>query len=306
MGIFTSKSKEQPLLIEKKQCKRWFNLKGNEFEESEDLWYNLLTCRFIKQKPNYNPVLSIRGIRILGTMENILDFWKLNLSRLGQTLPKGTEFDNVIFNPFEDIEFLSRDASDRSQACFSNMLNSTIPIAQTMDVEKLSDDFINKICRFSFSGLFVKGKVVNIIDGDTLDVVIFVPMGILSAARKSKLNDDLHIAAIPTKGFEKNGFFARIRIRMYGYDAAEKNTKAGKCAKELLEEKISSLKNIVWCQFIETSIATEKYDRVLAVLYEDENKTTILNDYLFRRESETGIKMVFPYLGKTKKKFDSN
>jgi len=287
---------------ERSLSKQWFNLKGQEFEESADRWYNLSTSRYVKNKPKYDPVLSIRGIRIIGTMENLIEFWRINVSRLGQSLPKGTNFEDVIFTPFEDITFLSEDASQRSEMCFLGMAGTVIPPAQTTNVAELPLELIDKMCRFSFAGLFVKGRSVYVVDGDTLDVIIFVPLVVLGSARA--IGKNTQVGILPTPGFEKTGFFAKIRIRMYGFDSAEKNTEAGQLAKRLFEEKLQSLGGIVWCQFIETTIAEEKYDRILAVLYEDEKKTRLLNDYLLKQEAAVGVKMVFPYLGGTKKKFD--
>lgn len=76
---------------------------------------------------------------------------------------------------------------------------------------------------------------------------------------------------------------------MYGYDAAEKDTDAGKLAKRLIEEKkITSLGGIVWCQFIEPTIADDRYGRKLAVLYKDEQQ------HLLEKENFDNVKMVFP------------
>lgn len=289
----------------KTSSKKWFNLKNKEFDESFDSWYNLATGRFVKQRPKYNPVLSIRGIRVLGTKEQLADFWRININRLGQSLSKGATFEKVVFAPFDDITFLSEDATARSQMCFLGTAGTVIPAATTTDVAKLPSDLITRMCRFSFAGLFIKGRVVSVIDGDTLDVVIFVPLVQLGAARALGAEGEAFTGAIPTRGFEKVGFFAQVRIRMYGFDAAEKDTDAGKYAKHLFEEKLTSLRGIVWCQFVETTIANEKYDRVLAVLYEDQKRTKLLNDYLLKREADTGVKMVYPYLGGTKTKFET-
>ena len=200
----TSPTQVQP--PEKYDPKRWINLKGREFEESPDRWYNLLTSRYIKRQPKYASVFSIRGIRVLGTTENLVEFWKTNLDHLGQSLPKHTSFENVIFNPFEDITFLSEDASQRSQMCFLGTAGTVIPAAQTMDVAELPLELINKMCKFSFAGLFTKGRVVYVVDGDTLDVVIFVPLVMLGAARSIGSDGGAQIGALLTPGFERVGF----------------------------------------------------------------------------------------------------
>ena len=100
-----------------------------------------------------------------------------------------------------------------------------------------------------------------------------------------------------------SGFFTKITVRMYGYDAAEKDTEAGQLAKKLMIDKFSSLNDIVWCQFIDETVGCDKYGRTLTLMYEDPNKHNLLNSYLFDMESIHNIKMVNVYVGGTKKGF---
>jgi len=291
-------------ILEIPEMKKWVNLNGKAFVESSTKWYNLRTSRSVVKKPEtYTPVYGLKGIRVLGTKDDIDKFWKLNINSLKQALEPNATMDSTIFQPFDDITFMSEDAAERSQVCFIGSAGTIIPAATTKDVASLTEKEMAAMCKFSFSGLFVKGRVDNVIDGDTFDIVFYVPISVLGRARSIGEKGLPQTSVIPVPGYEQTGFFAKVAIRMYGYDAAEKDTDAGKLAKRLMEEKFVSLGGIVWCQFIEVTVADDKYGRTLAVLYADEKKTRLLNDYLLGMEKIHNVKMVFPYLGGTKEKF---
>lgn len=289
---------------------QWCNLKGIVFNETLTQWYNLRTSRFVNNKPGtYNPVFGIRGVRVLGTEQDIKQFWQLNKKHF-----EDRKLEDCIFEPFENIEFLSEDASQRTEMCFVGTPGIVLPTVNNTDVSSLTQHHMDTMCKFTFGGLFVKGRIDSVIDGDTFNIIFFVPLVSLSRSRALDHNKDRQTPAILTtcsklvhstnnKEPETMGFFTKVSIRMYGYDAAEKDTDAGKLAKRLIEEKIKTLGGIVWCQFIEATIADDKYGRTLAVLYEDEQKKHLLNNYLHEQEKIHNIKMVFPYIGGTKKKF---
>lgn len=272
----------------------WYNLKGNTFEEPKTQWYNLRTNRLVNNKPGtYNPVYGLKGIRILGTKQDIEEFWKINSNKMN-----GKILEDNIFEPFDCIKFLSEDAVHRTQLCFVGTAGSIIESTESTDVETLTNVQMNKMCRFTFGGLFVKGKIDSVIDGDTFDLVFYAPLMSLGKSRTHG-----KVPVLSNDEYKMIGFFTKVMVRMYGYDAAEKDTDAGKLAKKLMEDKFKSINNIVWCQFIESNIADDKYGRSLTVLYEDERKEKLLNTYLIEQEKIHNMKMVFPYIGGTKKKF---
>jgi micrococcal nuclease len=87
-----------------------------------------------------------------------------------------------------------------------------------------------------------KAELIRVIDGDTVDLVI-----------------DL--------GFDT---LRKERFRLYGIDAPEMNTLAGKAAKAWLWEALQPLEAI-YVQTIQlsTKAKRDKYGRFLAVLYDD-------------------------------------
>ena len=159
------------------------------------------------------------------------------------------------------------------------------------------------IVMFGFVGICTKARVVYVVDGDTLDVVMFITLAQLCRSRKIGPKQESRTSALIQSGCEKAGFFMKIRLRLYGYDCIEKNTDNGKLATKILQEKLESINNIVWCQCIELNVSSPKYNRTIAVIYEDPECTKCLNEYLYQMEKKLQIKMVHPYTGGTKKEF---
>jgi micrococcal nuclease len=87
-----------------------------------------------------------------------------------------------------------------------------------------------------------KAELVRVVDGDTVDLII-----------------DL--------GFDTS---RKERFRLYGIDAPEMRTAAGKAAKAWLWEALQPLETIyVQTVQLETKAKRDKYGRFLAVLYSD-------------------------------------
>ncbi len=87
-----------------------------------------------------------------------------------------------------------------------------------------------------------KAELIRVVDGDTVDLII-----------------DL--------GFDTQ---RKERFRLYGIDAPEMNTLAGKAAKAWLWEVLQPLEAIyVQTIQLETKAKRDKYGRFLAVLYSD-------------------------------------
>jgi micrococcal nuclease len=87
-----------------------------------------------------------------------------------------------------------------------------------------------------------KAELIRVVDGDTVDLII-----------------DL--------GFDTS---RKERFRLYGIDAPEMNTLAGKAAKAWLWEVLQPLEAIyVQTIQLETKAKRDKYGRFLAVLYDD-------------------------------------
>jgi len=94
-----------------------------------------------------------------------------------------------------------------------------------------------------------KAALVRVVDGDTVDLIIDM-------------------------GFDT---FRRERFRLYGIDAPEMNTAAGKEAKKWLWEALQPLEAIyVQTVQLETKAKRDKYGRFLSVLFSDLATVTLV------------------------------
>jgi endonuclease YncB( thermonuclease family) len=175
---------------------------------------------------------------------------------------------------------------------------------KSSDVESLPDMTLAQMCDFHFSGLTGKGKVISVIDGDTLRMCIYVSLLQMAAGQevkvgrmsKARMERKFPIIGSGTGTGTGSGFFTVLKIRLMGVDTAEKCTPQGKLAKELTIEKYKSLKNIVYYRLH----GQDKYGRTLADLYEDPQHSIGLNAFLVGKQFGTlGTIAVF-YAGGTK------
>jgi endonuclease YncB( thermonuclease family) len=261
--------------------------------QPENGWFNLDSGRIVKNPAGW----AIRGLRFIGSIPNLQNFWQVNLLHLGDFLPRGATFESSIYQPGEDVSVLIQEEAHRTQTCFRGTAGTVIPAVDTVDVESLSPEQLSSLCVFSFAGIFSKAKVTHVIDGDTIDVVAYIPLMELGSARNIHRTTDVHTNILLSSNYHRAGFFAKIRLRVYGYDAIEHDKPEGQLATRLLTEKLNSLNNVIWCQFL----GGEKYGRSLAILYENEDRTGSLNNYLIEKSRELGIRMAYPYTGGTKK-----
>lgn len=241
------------------------NLTGRPITLEAIRYYNLATSRFIGSVPKD----SIVGVkyRVVGSPEQLKTFANTNHLPLEDVIPK---------------EFLkSANVCVNMSACHT-------------DIEKVPDDQLNSLCEFSFLGLSGKAKVLDVIDGDTVSMVIYIPLDFLSEMRSRVFNRRVveQCSALPYK--DNHGFIARFRCRLLGVDTAEHNVQAGVDAKDNLIRILNKTKNIVYAKLNNM----DKYGRVLVDLYSDKAmKQSITNELL--KDSSVAL----PYYGGTKQEF---
>jgi endonuclease YncB( thermonuclease family) len=270
----------------------WFNLKSRPFHlpTEPDKWYNLSTNREIGiHHQKLNDGYSFRGIPIIGTVEELTLFWTLNIPKLQTIYPKGTNANSVVYKPVEDI----RERSIAAVQTCQKGKSGTIIFTKSNNIDDISDEDIKKMCIFTFAGLQTKCKVVNIVDGDTFDLLTFVPLVILVQHGAVAFPETTqHLSG-------SLGFSTIIRVRLLGYDAVEHTHLNSPLAIKLLTDYLASLPepNKVWTQFT----YDEKYGRSLAVLWGDQyNGKMLVNEFLLNESKRLGIILATPYQGGTK------
>lgn len=169
-------------------------------------------------------------------------------------------------------------------------------IPSSIKIEDIPDDQLNTMSSFTLKGLNVKARVLNVIDGDTIDGAFFIPGSYLCSTQTIKYRWKPKTIR-PALGFpDDRGFFIRINIRANGIDTAEKDTHKGQIAKSILQKIVERLDRYIYLHILKY----EKYGRVLADIYEDPDHTILVNKTLLDYDHPVLGKVCVPYCGKKK------
>lgn len=167
------------------------------------------------------------------------------------------------------------------------------------DVEQIPDEAIENMCDFSLDGLWCKAKVTDIIDGDTIRILVYIHLNHMVNGRDIKVGRGrgVHMEKrYPILTHDSDGFFCILKVRMLGIDTAEKDTFHGQHVINEIKEKYRSLNNIVWVKISKP----DKYGgRNLADVYEDPGYKKSINLFLLSVLYQ-GQKCALPYDGGTK------
>jgi hypothetical protein len=260
-----------------------YNLKGKEIPFIDEGYYNLETNR--KNKDKREGLFYDDVYRVGGTNEQMTAFY---------------EFNHIHTN----------------RVCSLSNKNTVIYAPDTDDVEKLSDLQISTLCPFNLFGLQSKCKVVNVYDGDTIDILAYVPFDFLYVPkyyqheRKSvehKEHSNLHLKQVallksskPTsKKISEGGVFLVFNCRLLNVDAQELNTAAGKVAAQVTADLFKSLNDIIYVRFG----YADKYGRMLIDIYADPGYSKYLNFYLLEHPDPMIGPLAQKYDGGTKGSF---
>jgi hypothetical protein len=187
--------------------------------------------------------------------------------------------------------------------CCNNIEGEIICSPKTRDPRELSEDQLQSLCKFKLSGLKGWAVVTDVIDGDTIDIVTFVNLGVMALGHKYKHYKRTGVRSFIHTKDKSDGFFAKLRCRFAGIDVMEHNYPEGDYAKKLTTDLYKQRQGHVWFEIAEEDNIEkkEKFGRNLVKLYTDETKRTDLTRYLYRfNEPENGILIVEDYYGKTK------
>lgn len=172
------------------------------------------------------------------------------------------------------------------------------------DPSKMPKEALEALCPFQISGLKGWAVVTDVTDGDTLDIVIYVPLNELALGHSYKKYTKTGVRSfIHTKNFD-SGFFAKFRTRLLGIDSSEHDTPEGKFATEVTRLFYNSISGRVWYEFTNDGNIEkrDKYGRTLVNLYADDSKKVNYNEFLFQFNTKN-IVVVEKYDGGTKSKY---
>ena len=299
----------------------------NEKAKVEGKFYNVKTNREKQESKGYvgHDLAELigedeGGPYIIGTLEDIKDFLTKNglADKVDETAleakyetavttpkPKAKprkkkEKEEKIPSVFSEVKNVFDD-NDLDGVCSLNTAGSVIYNPATDDARDLPKHALLSLCDFRLAGLKGWAVITNVVDGDTVDLVKYIPLDELSKGHKFAKHSKTGVRSF----VHGNGsFYAKLRCRFNGIDSMEHAHPEGQFAESITRELYRIRKGHVWVEFVEgANIETkEKYGRTLIKVYTDESKETELTDYLlkFNEEGDNGIKVAFSYNGSTK------
>jgi len=195
---------------------------------------------------------------------------------------------------FRELNHLNKDESEN---IFCRMLQKlhlmekkthyqTVEPVRTKNINKLPFNELENLGEFSLFGLRGHCRIVDVIDGDTFSVALFVPFVFLTEKRS---NDQASI--IPYGSME--GFFSRWRCRLMGVDAIEihdpKTQRKGQEAKNFVINIFEQHHKVMEFQ----ALGFDKYGRLLIELFLRDGRNIV--DELVKHRDLFNV-----YEGKTK------
>jgi hypothetical protein len=191
-----------------------------------------------------------------------------------------------------------------THTCQMNKGGKVLFTPKSFDPEDIPDEVIDNMCNFHLNGLTGKAKIRHIIDGDTYDLFMYIPLSNLSVTQKViKYKKEYEVTPILTQN-DDAGFFGLFRCRSFGYDSAEKITERGQVAKQVFIQKLESLQppNVVYYK----AGGYDKYGRLLVELFEDASMHISINQYMVNYRDPKWGNITLEYSGGTKdQKFKS-
>ena len=245
-------------------------------------WYNLDTSRKVKNLKNRIPVESPR---ITATnIDTLYAFILLNGLSIGDLKAPKTTIDKL-----KELEKQYKKLPNHLSKC---------------DIDSIDPQKLSNLPEFSFSQMRLRGIITNVVDGDTVDAALSIPMDQLMYASGSQAS------IVIGKGHQK--FIIKLRLRLYGIDTAEKDTIEGQLAKKYSIDLYQKTQDRVEVLILGTGAR----GRNLALLYprsgrksKVEKSAKSINDLILHyqpKDTQVGEKSItlgklaIPYYGQTK------
>lgn len=146
----------------------------------------------------------------------------------------------------------------------------TAPTYRTTNIEEVPIEELHRLSTFTLAGLFVKARVLRVIDTTHLELAFFLPFDFVSAYRPAVAQKSISRRAIPY--FGDSGFFLRERCCLKGIENPTAGEK-GQLALEQLTTFCNGLRNIVYALFYPEGNSRDRP----VVLYVDQTREHSIN-----------------------------
>ena len=253
----------------------YINLSLKSFTPPIDAgWYNLTTNRkILKQKKDF---IHLTSPRVAGTKSVLLEFFKLN------NLPIPSEL---------------KDNNDNNNNNNTKM-SPNIDWKDITDIEHLSEECLESLNMFSFERICCKGRISKVVDGDTVDVFIMVPLKQLSEKCLSRCGGSISEKCniLYNNSDNENKMVVKLRCRLFGIDTADEDKKKKDAGTQYLTSLLNECNNVVYCKFL----GKELHGRELAELYIDSGYQNSICKQMLSYDDPIYGKLAYPYFGGTK------
>lgn len=249
---------------------RYVDINGREIVlPDKGRYYNLATGRQIKWAQPDNGILLATALPVAGTTEQLQAFARANM----------VEYE-ALFK--ESVAY--------------NIKRTTAPtgIITTTDIRQIPLDVLQTVSEFNLNGVKALARVLKVSDGDTVQLVVSVPLSQLAAGYPGR--DGIRRALLTTNG--DTHIVLNQRVRFAHLDAAEVKLKGranplGQKATTVLTHILQKHDYFVWAEFLHN----DKYGRPLVVIYPPASRSKSINQELLEYRDPDGDVLFKPYEG---------
>lgn len=239
----------------------YLNLRHREFKEDHQKWYNLDTGRFLKDSGDK---LILEHPRVVSTkLVILLEFIQLN---------------NLKWSEIRANEFLLQNLKKIHKDRQVELIKTpTQELAERLSLLTLAPKNVR-----------AKGLVTDIIDGDTLKILISVNLDQLAY----KHTRDGAQCAISKPNVLMH---CKLNCRLFGLDMAEKDTEKGRLGTNLLKDLCAKYRNELFVEMMGKGV----YGRTLVRLYPQHVSDFCLNGYLLNYRDPVWGRLAIKYFGES-------
>jgi hypothetical protein len=186
-------------------------------------------CRINKNvifsKKDVENVILTENKNFSQNIENNNNIKTENNKKLIKNNKMDTSFEDSLKDVFPDI--------DKHAICKNNTLDRQSFIPRTNNPHDLPKEALHSLTNFQINGFSGPAVVTNVIDGDTIYIVVYVPLSALANGHEYSYYSKKGIRSFIHTRFMNAGFFAKVKCRISEIDAMEEGTVEGKFAKAL-------------------------------------------------------------------------
>ena len=201
------------------------NNKSCDIPIESEHWYNLETNRNITKTKDK---ITIKYPRIAASEWNYI-YQFVNINNLSP----------------DDLEFYHTSEKDKFEKIFMENATLSCRYLKYDNIENIPDEELKNLDEFSFSHIKTKAKIIEVLDGDTISIAMVLKGNDLAQFYWNR--DGCDMKQLYLSMISKTDDFLmllKLRIRLFGIDAAEKENPVGKRAKEWAILKYKSDDNI--------------------------------------------------------------